>query len=530
MDGDSAGIGSLARPKGTLLASFRDLFLVALAAVLPLSACGCSSPRQWWANGLKVGPNYARPRAPVAPSWVDAGDPRVKSEPAQDCAWWLVFNDPHLNGFVDTAYRQNLDLRAAGTRIIEARAQRNIAVGNLFPQSQSALAAYAHAQITKNIALPLPNVFNVWATGFNASWELDFWGRYRRSVESANATLDASVESYGETLVMLLSEVATSYVQMRAFEQRLVYARQNVEIQSGSLRLAEQRFRNGLATELDVRQARTSLAQTESTIPPLEAGRRQAANSLCVLMGMPVNDLANQLPSAPIPIAPPEVAVGIPADLLRRRPDVRQAERQVAAQSAQIGVAEADLYPRLSLNGFVGVASNDIRDLFARGSFTGFVIPNLQWNVLNYGRIANNIVAQDARLQTVALEYQQAALNAGREVEDALVRFLQSQQQAARLAESVQEARRSVELVLMQFEAGVTDFNRVFNTQTVLVSQQDQLAVTRGDIATNLIEVYRALGGGWHCFCHGCGMPCAREVAVSPPTQAEEVPAPSHAK
>jgi NodT family efflux transporter outer membrane factor (OMF) lipoprotein len=483
------------------------LTLWALLLWVVLFNGGCAtSLRQWWQNGFKVGPNYARPAAPVAPSWVDAGDPRVRHEPAQDCVWWTVFNDPTLNSLIETSFRQNLTLQAAGTRILEARALRGITVGNLFPQSQTATSTYVHGQISQNLGLPFPSNLNVWADGFNASWEADVWGRYRRAIEQADANLEASVESYGDTLVMLLSDVATNYVQLRTFEQRLAYARQNVDIQRRSLLLAENRFDNGKATELDVRQARSSLAQTEASIPPLIIGRRQAANRLCILMGMPVTDLAESLEAAPIPTAPIDVAVGIPADLLRRRPDVRRAERQVAAQSAQIGIAQSDLYPRLALQGFIGYAATDFEKLFNSNSFIGLIIPSLQWNILNYGRIANNIRQQDARLQGAALQYQQTVLNAGREVEDALVGFMQSQEQAAKLEASVREADRSVELVVLQFQGGVTDFNRVFNAQSTLVAQQDQLAVARGNIDLNLIQVYRALGGGWQHFFRGHGL------------------------
>lgn len=468
---------------------------------------GCTSLGEWWNNGWKVGPNYCPPPAPTAEQWIDSDDPRVKNEPAQDCAWWTVFRDPVLNGLITTAYHQNLDLRVAGTRILESRSQRNVAIGNLFPQSQTQLLTYAHAQISKNLGLPIPSGLNLWAHGWNASWEVDFWGRFRRTIEAADADLDAAVESYGETLVLLLSEVATNYVELRTFEQRLTYARQNVVIQQQSLELAQARFRTGRGTELDVRQARSSLAQTESLIPALVAGRRQASNRLGTLLGDTPSLLADRAPPAPIPKAPAEVALGIPADLLRRRPDVRRAERQVAAQSARVGVAESDLYPRLALNGFVGSAANDFKDLFKATSFTAFIAPQVQWSVLNYGRIVNNIKAQDARLEGAALQYQQTVLTAGREVEDALVGFLQAQEQSAHLEDSVLEAERSVELVHMQFQGGVTDFNRVYNTQTLLVNQQDQLATVRGNIALNLIQVYRALGGGWSAFLDGCGMP-----------------------
>jgi NodT family efflux transporter outer membrane factor (OMF) lipoprotein len=507
--------------------SFTTIAAILVVAVL---ASGCTSMRAWWHNGCKVGPDYTRPSEPVATTWIDATDPHVKTDRAVDCAWWTVFNDPKLNGLIETAYRQNLDLRTAGTRILEARAQRNIAVGNLFPQSQTALGTYAHAQVSKNLNLPVPpGTLNIWATGFNASWELDFWGRFRRSIEATDADLGASMEGYGETLVLLLSEVATSYVQLRTFEERLQFARNNVALQKGSRQLAEQRFDKGVATELDVRQARSNLAQTEALIPPLEAGRRQAANRLCILLGMPVTDLAGQLGPADVPKAPAEVAVGIPAELLRRRPDIRRAEREVASQSARIGVAEADLYPRFSINGFLGYAANDFKDLFASRSLLGFVVPTFQWNVLNYGRITNNVRAQEARLQTATLQYQQTVLMAGREVEDGLVGFLQAQQQAARLEEGVREAARSVELVVLQFQGGVTDFNRVYTTQSAMVTQQDQLASTRGNIAINLIDVYRSLGGGWQYFVERPPTPAMHGAEeVHPPVgNVERLPTPS---
>ncbi|MEX2113191.1 MAG: TolC family protein [Pirellulales bacterium] len=499
----------------------RVVTLLVLLCIGVVCAGGCAtSLRDWARNGFKVGPNYVRPPAPVAPHWIEDGNPLVHNDPPSDCGWWTVFRDPTLNTLVDMAYRQNLDVRVAGTRILQARSQRNISVGNLFPQSQSAMAAYAHGQITENLNVPVPSSFNVWATGFNASWELDFWGRYRRTVEASNADLAGSVEQYGDTLILVLAEVATAYVDLRTFEQRLDYAQQNVQIQLGTLKLAEARFERGLATELDVRQARSSLAQTEASIPQFEISRRQASNRLCTLLGMPVGDLAAQFAKAPIPVAPPEVAIGLPAELLRRRPDIRQAEREVAAQSARIGVAEADLYPSLSLNGFLGYAADDIERLFRSSSFTAFIIPTLNWNVLNYGRIANNIRLQDARLEGAALEYQQTVLRAGQEVEDALVSYLQSQRRAAKLAESVREAERSVELVLVQYRGGVTDFNRVFNTQELLVSQQDQFAAAEGEIAQSLIRVYKALGGGWLYFCRGQGMPRLQAVETEvPPRQ-----------
>jgi len=477
------------------------------AVIVVLTFSGCSNLSRWVHNCFKVGPNYVEPCAPVADEWVDHANPSVVSSPAQDQCWWTIFNDPDLNRLIDSAYRQNLNLQVAAARITEARARRSIAVGNLFPQSQQAVSNYAHAQVSKNLGLPIPNTVDIYADGFNASWELDFWGRYRRTIESTSANRDAAIEDYGNALVLLLSNVAANYIQYRTFEQRLAYARENVIILRKSADLAQSRFDAGTTTELDLRQANASVAQTQATIPPLEAGKRMATNQLSVLMGMPVSDLAQQLQPASIPIAPVEVAVGIPADLLRRRPDVRRAEKLVAAQSAQIGIAEADYYPRLAVNGFIGYVANDFNILFSSSSFTAFVMPSLQWNILNYGRIKNNVTAQEALLQVSTLQYQQTVLDAGREVEDALVQFIQAQQQTRFLEQTVTELRRAVQISQDQFQGGITDFNRVYTNQSQLVIQQDQLGTARGNIALYLVQVYKAIGGGWDSWCQGYGMP-----------------------
>ncbi|HZZ79004.1 MAG TPA: efflux transporter outer membrane subunit, partial [Gemmataceae bacterium] len=471
-------------------------------------------------NGFKVGPNFREPPADVADSWIDSKDPHIAPNPIEHDDWWNIFRDPDLDRLIDSAYRQNLDLKTAATRVLEARAQRNIAAGNLFPQSQTAVGDYAHAQLSKNLNVfgnplaTLPTNLNVWATGFNASWEFDFWGRLRRGIESKDADLSASVEDYHDALVTLLADVATSYVQIRTGQQRLRFARHNMKLQQGTLALTEARLKAGTATSLDVEQARTNLAQTEASIPPLAIGIRQANDRLCLLLGLPPQDLTRSFQDGPIPAAPPQVAVGIPAELLERRPDVRRAIRQAAAQSAQIGIAQADFYPTFGVSGFIGYAADDIRVLFEQNSFLGFILPNFQWKILNYGRIANNVKVQDARFAQRVLQYQKTVLNAGRETEDALVGFVESQVQAKSLERGVQAAERSVELVLAQYKDGRVDFNRVFTTQGQLLAQQDQLAAAQGNIALNLIAVYRALGGGWQAF--ESGQPCARPRLLPP--------------
>ena len=318
-------------------------------------------------------------------------------------------------------------------------------MGELFPQSQQAFGSYTRTGVSKNnINSPPTRFSDDWTTGAGLAWELDFWGRFRRAIEAADADLDVSIENYDDVLVLLLSEVAQNYVNLRTAEQRLQYAAKNVVIQSGSLILAELRYDNGngKAPRLDVTQAHSNLSQTEATIPPLEIARRQAANQLCILLGMPpgtldqsledravtaalqdmqsIRDITN-LADAPavrqkieriqtirkkpaervIPTAPPQVAVGVPAELLRRRPDVRSAERQAAAQSARIGIATSDLYPHFSITGTIFFDANNFKDLFQGRSVAGAAGPSFQWNILNYGRLVNNIRVQDAALPGV---------------------------------------------------------------------------------------------------------------------------------
>jgi NodT family efflux transporter outer membrane factor (OMF) lipoprotein len=485
-----------------------------IAALLP-GGCITTGPRQWIRNGLKVGPNYSPPPAPVAAEWIQAADPHVQNRHLQD--WWSVFEDPTLNGLIGTAYEQNPTLRIAGTRVLEARAQQAIAVGNIFPQTQQAIAAYSRVGLNQNmpliasIASQMPTRaggrpslwFSNWFYGFNLSWELDLWGRLRRSIESSNAGLDASVEDYDDALVTLLSDVATNYVQYRVAQQRIRIAQDNVRIQEGVLALAEEKFRVGTKTRLDVEQARTILEQTRSTIPSLQITLGQANDTLCTLIGVPPHDLEPELGPGPelgrnpMPNMPEWVATGIPADLLRRRPDVRSAERQVAAQCAQIGVAEAALYPTLAINGIIGWDAQDFSKAFLAKSFLGVLTPTVSWNIFNYGRILNSVRYQEARTQELIATYQNTVLRAGREVQTPLRGFLRSQEQAQDLARSVKAATAATLIGVQQYRTGTIDFNTVFNLATTQVQQQEQLAIARGNIALNLINVYRALGGGW---------------------------------
>src|SRR5262249_18520686 len=286
-------------------------------------------------------------------------------------------------------------------------------------------------------------------------------------------------------------------VQYRIFEQQIVYTRQNIELQSKSLKIATDRFRAGQTNDLAVQQATSLIEQLESTIPLLETALRQTNNALCVLLGIPPEDLAAKLGKAPIPTSPPEVIVGIPADLIRRRPDLRSAERLVAAQNAQIGAAEADLYPSFFISATIGYQAKQLGELFTPHGFTGQFGPGFQWNVLNYGRILNNVRLQDFKTQELIGVYQQKVLSAAREVENGIIAYVNTQNEVKHLALSIRAADRTVRIATEQYNVGAIDFTPVFVAEQFLVQQQNLYAQAQGDIALSLINVYRALGGGW---------------------------------
>ena len=505
--------------------SGRARSLLAVVCVAVVAASGCTSLRRWAGQGFRVGPDYGTPPAPVAEEWIDFQRPEVSNAPADDAEWWHVFGDPVLDRLVRQAADENLTLRTAGMRIMEARARLNVARGNLLPQLQEAFGGFFRTNASRTTANVFRNTnFDTWNVGLNASWELDFWGRYRRAVERQDALLDASIEDYDNVLVLLQAEVATAYIEFRTFQKRLEFARKNVELQRRTLEIADVQFRNGKVTELDVAQAKENLAATEAFIPRLEAGLRQAGNAICVLLGTPPRDLTEELGKAPIPVVPAEVVVGVPAELLRRRPDVRRAERLAAAQSAAIGIAEAEFYPHIAISGTIGYESKKLSSLFSSQSFQGFAGPSFQWNILNYGRILNNVRANEALFYQRVLEYQQTVLDAGREVEDAMVGFIKQREEMQRLTESATQAERAVSISMTQYRRGRVNFQPVVYMQQILAGRQDQLTESRGAVASQLVAVYRALGGGWRARFGGAAGPAE---AIGPPAaDAPSVPQP----
>lgn len=484
--------------------------------ILAVSLAGCTSPRQWLANGCKVGPNYCKPAAKIAPDWIDSDDRRVLQGPVDHAAWWATLNDPVLNQLVAEAYRQNLDLREAGARIMQARALRCLAVGNMFPQRQDLSSSYSHNLATAGRP---DRHFSVWNGQFNLAWEVDFWGRFRRAVEAADADLDASIFDYGDIVVTLVADVAATYVDIRTLQTRLELVKRNVENQRKTYELTKTRLQVGESSDVDVQQAKSSLAQTEGFVPQLEVLLRQSQNQLCVLLGLPPEDLTERLRAGKVPTVADSITVGIPADLLLRRPDVRRAERLLAGQSARIGVAESDLYPIISLSGSVGRTGSQFDELFQGGSSNGSVGPSLRWNILNYGRIKANIDVQDARFCELLHSYRQTVLLANLEAENAIIDFLKSQERLEWQLEAAEAAAKTNDLVNQLFAEGdaAADFNRVFNVQNFKTQQEESAAVAKGAVAQNYIAIYRALGGGWPS-------PFLRDAIIElPPTEGETV-------
>jgi NodT family efflux transporter outer membrane factor (OMF) lipoprotein len=453
-----------------------------------------------------VGPDYVKPEAPEPEQWLESNDPKIQSGEIVFSDWWTVFSDPILNDLIQAAYQQNLPLQIAGLRIYEARAQLGIAFGFQYPQTQQGFGSSDINQLSKNA----PNIgesdryYSSYDIGLDAAWELDVWGRFRRAVQTGVANLEASIADYDDILVSLTSDVARTYIILRTAEERLAVARENVKIQKRSLEIADVRFTAGAVTELDVTQARSLLKGTEATIPGFQTDVRQAKNALAILLGRLPGEIEATLGGPGlIPEVPAEVAVGIPTELLRRRPDIRFAERRLAAQSAQIGFAKADLFPRFSLFGTLGFQTSDhtnnsdFNDLFNQDSFTYNAGAGFNWDLFNYGRITNNVRVADARFQELAVNYENTVLRAAQEVEDAMVGFLKSQVTIIFLADAVKAAKRSVDLSLIQYREGLVDYQRVLDTQRDLTIRQDNLVFTAGAVGQNLIAMYRALGGGW---------------------------------
>jgi NodT family efflux transporter outer membrane factor (OMF) lipoprotein len=487
--------------KNGMKSAFRLSVSSLITAILLISGC------------TMVGPDFVKPEAPIEQEWIKAHDESIKTEASDYKDWWTVFNDPVLNSLVENAYQQNLPLQISGLRILQARAQLGVVVGNFYPQLQQGRGGADYTRISENTpnTINSDNSFWQYNAGFDAAWELDVWGKYRRAIESGVANLETSIASYDDVLVSLTAEVALTYVLLRTFEERLEIARQNVKIQQRSLEIAEIRFKAGAVTELDVVQARSLLRDTQASMPRFQANIRQTKNALAILLGKLPGEVDAMISGSKIiPKVPPEVVVDIPAELMRRRPDIRLAEYQIATQTPLIGVSKAELFPAFQLFGSIGLASSNGRntkaggssgssfsDLFDSDSLEFFGGPSFTWNLFNYGRIKNRVRAEDALLQQLLVNYEDTVLRAQQEVEDSLVGFLGRQEEAGYLIDSVKASQRSVDLSMLQYKEGLVDYQRVLDSQRFLTDEQDLWTTTRGDVILNLVSLYKALGGGW---------------------------------
>jgi NodT family efflux transporter outer membrane factor (OMF) lipoprotein len=461
---------------------------VAAALVTLLSAVACTT----------VGPDYEAPETVVPAVWHEGTEAGLVSGTAELADWWCRLEDPLLDGLVARATHQNLDLREALARLREARALRGVAASERFP-TLDGTAAFERRGESENTPLGtfVPD-FDQYSAGFDATWELDLWGRVRRSVESADADLAATVEDTRDVAVTLAAEVALGYVELRSFQRRAAITRSNVSLQEQTLELVRGRYEAGLVGESDVAQARTNAESTRSRLPAFEIGMRTAENRLAVLLGQAPGTLAAELAlERAIPVPPLSVAVGVPADLLRRRPDVRRAERTLAAETARIGVAEGELYPRLTLSGSLGVAAEEAADLFQHESGIFGFGPSLRWNLFDAGRLRRLVAAQEARTEQALVRWERTVLLALEESENAMTAFVREQARRRSLLEAATSARLAVELARAQYTEGLSDFQTVLVAERALAELEDELATSDAAITTHLIQLYKALGGGW---------------------------------
>jgi NodT family efflux transporter outer membrane factor (OMF) lipoprotein len=457
------------------------------------------------AGGCAVGPDYHAPAANAPAQWSEALAGGETNQGAAVAAWWQTFNDPELDSLVERAVQANLDLKIAEARVREARAQYGIAAADFGPtvDANSSLARQAtstHQPVLGSLPIPgnVPFVNNVYQAGFDASWEIDVFGGTRRAVEAANADLAATEYSRQDAQVTLVAEVARNYVDVRGYQQRLAIAQHNIQAQTDALTLTKDRAKQGIGNDLDVQQAATVLAQTQAQVPTLESGVEMAIHRLGVLLGQQPGALSAELgAAAPIPATPPEVPVGLPSELLERRPDVRQAERNLAAATTNIGVATADLFPKFSLTGDAGFESVSTSDWFTPGSKFWSLGPTVQWRIFDLGRIRASIRVQDARQEQALAAYEQTVLTSFEDVENALVAYAKEQVRHRSLEQAVGSSQDALNLSNQLYANGLTNFINVLDAERSLYQTQDDLVQSDRAVTQNLIALYKALGGGW---------------------------------
>ncbi len=452
--------------------------------------------------GCAVGPNYQPPRTEVSTQWkspLAGGETNGSPDLA---AWWKNFNDTNLDSLMAAAVESNLTLRLAEAHVLEARAQQAVVNGNLWPSIGSS-ASYSRNRYGANSFPPLagfgvPLDYNLYDAGFDAAWELDIFGGTRRAVEAAHAETGAAEFNRQDVLVSLLAEVARNYITARGFQQRLVITRQNIQVQKDILDLTSNRFQSGLSSDLDVQQSQALLSSTVAEVPSLETGFNQSAYHLAVLLGRQPGALLDEMSAEkPIPPTPPEVPVGLPSDLLQRRPDVQSAERELAAATARIGVAKSDLFPKFSLTGFAGLESVSAGTWINYASHYWSAGPTVQWELFEAGSIRANVRVQNARQEEALDAYQQTVLVALEDAENALTAYAKEQVRRQSLLQSVEANQQALELSTQLYKSGLEDFLHVLDSERSLYAAQDALVQSDQAVSLDLVQLYKALGGGW---------------------------------
>jgi outer membrane protein, multidrug efflux system len=477
---------------------YRKFSIFALATIILIALVGCA-----------VGPDYRKPETKVPENWdaqevvTKAQTSKTTTDPVALVQWWSAFNDPTLSSLVEMAIRANLDLRQAEARILQARASRGVAGAPLWPEIDAS-AIYQKSQGSSEAGgggaiATAGGVRELFQVGLDASWELDIFGGTRRNLEAATADLRAAVEDRRDVLITLVGDVGSNYINLRGFQEQIDIARKNLKAQKHNADIIQKRHDAGFVGGLDVANARAQVATTEATIPIFESSARAAIYSLGVLLGREPAALQADLSKAGlIPPTPPEVPVGLPSDLLRRRPDIRRAEAQLHAATARIGVATADLFPKFTLTGSFGVSSSDLTKLgnIANSKFWSFG-PSITWPIFAGGRLWWNVKVQDALAEQALLTYKKTVLTALKDVETALVAYAKQQETRKSLSEAVVNNRKAVELAMTLYLAGKSDFLNVIIAQRSLFTTEDALAQSIRTVDTNLIALYKALGGGW---------------------------------
>ncbi len=464
----------------------------ALSVLLPLLsfafAGGC----------LTVGPDYQKPDIPAPGIWNSTPQPGVTNAPTPPeilSRWWDQLNDPVLSILMEQARTNNLDVRQAEARLREARAQRGADKSDLFPTfSFGASASRSRSEPNEGDS----STANLFANGLDATWELDIFGKKRRTLEASDATWQAAQEELSDALVSLFAEIALNYVTLRKTQSVLSLTESNIALRAESCEITSWRYEAGLTTQLDVEQARLSLEQARADIPALYTTIDETENRLAVLLGQNPGSLDVLLAEFhPLPPIPENIAVGVPADTLRQRPDVRAAERKLAAQTAQIGVAEAARWPDFSLAGSIGLESLALSDLYFDGTRTAQGALKAAWTLFDFGRIRKNIEIQTARQEEALAFYESSLLTALEDVENALVAYGHEQTRHRSLKAAADSAQMAYRLARYQYESGLVDFQTVLDMQRSLLSAQDLLAAGNSEMIANLVRLYKALGGGW---------------------------------